>query len=248
MLLLIDAGNTRVKWAVATDGAPGDWIAQGAVAHAGLEQQALQWRSMPLARAVVSNVAGAGIAAGLSGALAAAGLSPSAIEWFRSSSARAGVTNGYREPERLGCDRFASLLGARHRYPAEPLLVVTCGTATTIDFLDAAGHFGGGMILPGLATMAQSLAVNTAQLPSVDTATRVTMFADSTSEAIASGCIHAQVGAIMQARHAVPGARCLLSGGAAPFIAPHLPAPFERVEQLVLLGLHVAAGPGVATQ
>ncbi len=247
MLLLIDAGNTRVKWAAAAPGSkPGDWAAQGVLAHADIAQAAARWHVLQVTAALVCNVAGTGVAEQIAAALSAASVSPQAIEWFRSTPTRAGVTNAYRQPAQLGCDRFAALVGARHRYPAQRLLVVTCGTATTIDLLDAAGRFCGGMILPGLATMARSLALNTAQLPAVGDTTLAGMFADHTEQAIASGCVHAQVGAIMQARQAASGARCLLSGGAAPFIAPHLPEPFDRVDQLVLLGLHVAAGAEAA--
>lgn len=242
MLLLIDAGNTRIKWATAAaDGAPGRWLAQGAAAHDALAQAVPQWRSQPVQRALVSNVAGAAVAARIAEALAAAGVRPESIEWFRSTPSRAGVSNGYRQPAQLGCDRFASLLGARHRHPGRSLLVVTCGTATTIDALDASGRFEGGMILPGLGTMARSLALNTAQLPAVSDATLEKIFADNTHDAIISGCLHAQTGAIAQALAALPGAHCLLSGGAAPYVAPHLDVPFERIDQLVLLGLDVAA-------
>ncbi len=241
MLLLIDAGNTRVKWALAQDdGAAGDWIASGALTHAELPQLAAQWPAHQPTRALLSNVAGANIAAQIEAGLAGAGLAPSALQWFRSQPSCAGVINAYRDPAQLGCDRFASLIAARHRYPSQPLLVVTAGTATTIDALDASGRFSGGMILPGLGTMARSLALNTAQLPAVDDATLRHLFADNTRDAIISGCLHAQVGAIAQALAQLPDARCILSGGAARYIAPHLPIPAEQIDNLVLHGLHVA--------
>lgn len=189
---------------------------------------------------LVANVAGTAVADRIAAALAA--VRPSAApRWFRSRPACAGVLNGYRDPGQLGCDRFASLIGARHHYPGRPLLVVTAGTATTVDALDADGRFIGGMILPGLRTMAHSLALNTALLPTVDDARTERLFADNTQDAIVSGCLHAQVGAILQAHAQVPSALCVLSGGAAPYIAPQLPLPCERIDNLVLLGLHVAA-------
>jgi hypothetical protein len=123
----------------------------------------------------------------------------------------------------------------------QALLVITAGTATTIDALDAGGRFLGGMILPGLGTMAQSLALSTAQLPHVEARLSVSCFADNTLDAIVSGCVQAQLGAIMQARAQVPEASCVLSGGAAEYLLPYLPAPVQQVEQLVLRGLHVAA-------
>lgn len=242
MMLLIDAGNSRVKWAFAQAGAAaGDWIASGACTHAELGSLGAQWQPLSPTRALVSNVAGARAAAGIEAALAAAGVPASAIAHFRSRAACAGVTNGYRQPEQLGCDRFASLVGARHRFPSQPLLVITAGTATTIDALDTTGRFIGGLILPGLLTMAQSLASSTAQLPAVPAAAPPSLLADNTVDAIASGCLQAQVGAILRAQQQLPGARCLLSGGAADAIAPQLPGPCERIDNLVLLGLHVVA-------
>ncbi len=241
-MLLIDVGNTRVKWAFAQAGAAaGDWVASGACTHAELGSLAAQWQPLAPVRALVANVAGDLAAAGIVAALAAAGVPASAIAYFRSRAACAGVINGYRQPEQLGCDRFASLVGARHRFPSQPLLVVTAGTATTIDALDASGRFIGGLILPGLLTMAQSLASSTAQLPTVPAAAPPSLLADNTVDAIASGCLQAQVGAILRAHQQLPGARCLLSGGAADAIAPQLGIPCERIDNLVLLGLHVVA-------
>ena len=243
MLLLIDAGNTRIKWALASpDAAPGDWHSTGSIAHADLAQFSLGAPPSTLSRVLVSNVAGDACFARLAAALKALGVPDPAIGVFRAQRACAGVSNGYAQPDTLGSDRFASLIGARHRFPAERLLVVTCGTATTIDALEADGRFIGGMIVPGLGTMAESLAMSTALLPSVDDAARERMFADNTREAIVSGCLTAQVGAILHAmaQRQAPLARCVLSGGAAPYIAPHLPMAFDAVDNLVLLGLHAS--------
>lgn len=243
MLLLVDVGNTRLKWAAALPGAAaGDWAAAGTLAHDALAALAQQWQSLPqpVTRVLVANVAGAAVAVTIENALATAQPASAAPHWFRSQPRCAGVVNGYRDPDQLGCDRFASLIGARHRHPGQPLLVVTAGTATTVDALDPSGRFIGGMILPGLRTMAQSLALNTALLPAVDDASTERLFADNTQEAIISGCIHAQVGAIMQAHAQTPLALCVLSGGAAPYIAAQLPFACERIDNLVLLGLHVA--------
>lgn len=242
MLLLVDAGNTRIKWAVARPEAqPGDWLASAALAHDDLPSLQAQWASWPVTSVLVANVAGAAVAAHIEAALGAAWPVLGAPTWFRSRPACAGVTNGYRDPGQLGCDRFASLIGARYRYPEQPLLVVTAGTATTVDALNDGGRFIGGMILPGLRTMAQSLALNTALLPAVDDARAGRLFADNTQDAIVSGCLHAQVGAIVLAHAQLPSARCVLSGGGAPYIAPQLPFACERIDNLVLLGLHVAA-------
>ena len=253
MRLLIDAGNTRVKWALtASVEAPASlvmgWQAEGSVTNDALTGLVGQWRAAGLRAADISavwisNVAGAATAKQLAQALTDAGIEPDALHWFASLPACAGVRNAYRDPSQLGCDRFAALIGARHHHPDRDLLVVNAGTATTVDALKADGCFIGGMILPGLGTMARSLAVNTAQLPAVGEVLLEHALADNTQQAIISGCIQAQAGAIERAFAQHPGQAplCLMSGGAATFIAPHLQVPHLLVPNLVLAGLHKVA-------
>jgi type III pantothenate kinase len=237
-LLLVDAGNTRVKWALADSAAAaGQWLAQGAVAHAELDTLPVMWAGQPVARAIVSNVAGASMRTRLESLLPAV-----PVEWFAASASRAGLVNGYRNPSQLGCDRFAAAIGARTLAPGRALIVATCGTATTIDAVSADGVFIGGMILPGLALMASSLARNTAQLPQVAPgAAPPPQFADNTADAIVAGCLAAQAGAIERAVAAHRAEVCILSGGAAPWVAPSLTLSFQVADNIVLAGLHAAA-------
>jgi type III pantothenate kinase len=255
MLLLIDAGNTRVKWAVVPSGmrgadALGQWAASGMVEHAKLAELPAAWSEHAIVRVLASNVAGDGIRHAVEQALfRAVGMQPVPVVWFTSTLQAAGVRNGYRNPAQLGCDRFASAIGARALLPGKPLVVATCGTATTVDALSADGVFLGGMILPGLGLMASSLARNTAQLPQVAQGFDVAEpFADHTDAAIVSGCMSAQVGAIERAvaAHARHGGdvACVLSGGAAPLVSPHLSVPHAIVDNLVLVGLHQVAMQG----
>ena len=76
-----------------------------------------------------------------------------------------GFKNTYQNPAELGSDRFAGVLGAYDLYPIGSSIVVSCGTATTIDFVDKGSVFQGGWILPGIDLMLQSLGKSTAQLP-----------------------------------------------------------------------------------
>lgn len=253
MLLLIDAGNTRIKWALAAPaGAPGAWLASGAVTHAQLDTLQAAWRSLAISAVLLSNVAGTAIGARLRAQLPAC-LPPQAIATFASLPALAGVTNDYREPSQLGCDRFAAAIGAHALAPGQAVIVANCGTATTIDAVTADGVFLGGMILPGLGLMASSLARNTAQLPQIAGNSPLPAgFADNTDDAILSGCLAAQAGAIERAVRMHGASACLLSGGAAPRIAPALalPVPLHLVDNIVMLGLQAAAraGDGPGTQ
>ena len=85
---------------------------------------------------------------------------------------------------------------AHAAWPGEHLLIVTLGTATTVEALRADGDYLGGLIAPGPALMLQSLAQGTAQLPTLDatTPTGGQAFARSTSDAILRGCAAAQAG------------------------------------------------------
>ena len=242
MLLLVDAGNTRVKWALATDAAaPGDWLAHGAVLHAELERLPAAWLGQGVTRAIVSNVAGAAMRAELAALLPVA-----APELFVSVPQLAGLRNRYRDPGQLGSDRFAAALGARTLVPGQALVVATCGTATTVDAVSADGDFVGGMILPGLGLMLGALARGTAQLPQVAAGDQPAAFADNTRDAILSGCLAAQAGAIERACAALPAALCIVSGGAAASIAPRLNVAHWMLDNIVLTGLHAAA-PALAT-
>ena len=159
------------------------------------------------------------------------------LHWNRPARLQCGVRNGYLDEAQLGADRWAALIGARLVHPGAAL-VVMAGTATTVDLLTADGDFLGGLILPGLALMRRSLARDTADLPFADGA--FDAFPRRTEDAIVSGCLEAQAGAIermfvrLTAEH---DALCLLGGGAAAAIAPHLSIPLRQVDNLVLDGL-----------
>ena len=232
MMIAIDAGNTRIKWGV-HNGA--GWLAQGALPTCealGLAELSAHWPAGALV--VACNVAGTMVQESIRMALQNRFPAPL---WLRSSASACGVRNAYEQPERLGADRWAALIGARGQLVSD-CLVVCAGTATTVDWLDASGEFRGGLILPGVDLMRASLARNTAQLPLAEGEFR--MAPRNTMDAIVSGCLNAQLGAIermFSCFSGEPGALCLLTGGAAPHIAPHLNIPYRVSENLILDGL-----------
>lgn len=117
---------------------------------------------------------------------------------------QAGVKTGlkvrYRNPHEVGADRIAGAIGAMLRHPRQDLIVVDCGTATTIDVVTAAGDYLGGVIMPGVAVSAGALASNTAKLPRVEIARPESVLGRTTIESIQSGLYHGQIGAV---RHIV---------------------------------------------
>lgn len=232
MDLLLDVGNTRLKWGL-HDGA--SWQGQGAVLLSALDGFADVLAGLgQVHRVLGANVAGTMVGGRLGAMLASRQLIP---VWIQPQAEGFGVLNRYTEPARLGADRWAALVGARALHGGAAL-VVTSGTATTADVLDAVGVFQGGVILPGLDLMRLSLARDTAQLPYSDG--RFVAAPRRTADAIVSGCLQAQLGAIERMFRLVgsqPNAVCLLNGGAAATLAPHLECPLRVVDNLVLEGL-----------
>lgn len=231
MIICIDSGNTRIKWGVRGDDC---WLAQGALAHAevaALGALLVEWKPLSV---WLSNVAGPNVLAEIRQAL-----SPwqSLIREVKAGASGLGVRNGYENPGQLGVDRWSALIGARGITRAA-CLVVMAGTATTIDTLDAAGLFRGGLILPGLDLMRRALARETAALPMASGDHEI--YPRNTDDAIISGCLEAQLGAIERAFSRIagePDAVCLLSGGAAHMLAPQLSVSHRLIDNLVLEGL-----------
>ena len=228
MILCLDAGNTRLKFGLR---AGSEWRTQGALDYAAFDSLAQQL-PVPPTRIIACNVAGESARQRIE-ALAARLRVP--FDWLKSSAVACGISNGYDRPQQLGADRWAALIGARALHDG-PCVVVMAGTATTIDALDAQGRFRGGLILPGLALMRSALAQNTAGLPHAKG--RYRALATSTDDAIVSGALHATLGAIERVRATQENdVTCLLSGGAAVELVPHMSRPYHVVDNLVLEGL-----------
>ena len=231
MIICLDSGNTRIKWGV-HDGR--QWLAQGAVTHAELEQLGRLPGDWPHPdRVMLANVAGTEAGERIRQQLAP--WLPVFVE-ARSEARRCGVTNLYRHPGQLGVDRWCALIGARG-LSQSAAIVVMAGTATTIDTLDADGNFLGGLILPGGELMRRSLAADTAALPFAEGCHAD--YPRCTDDAIVSGSIEAQVGAIERAWQRLGNIDkvCLLSGGNAASLATHLGIRWRAVDNLPMEGL-----------
>lgn len=236
-MLLFDAGNSRCKWAWIENGR---WQRQGVLENA--DERVWQQLHETFSRLaspqkiLVSNVAGIQLEQRLR---TLCSLWPCALQFVTAQAAQCGVRNTYEQVGQLGSDRWLALIAARQRVQGA-CLVVNCGTATTVDALAESGEFLGGLILPGMELMQQSLLKNTAQLGMHQGEIRD--FPRNTADAIASGAMQASAGAIRQqyALLAAKGeAHCILSGGAADSLMPHLGMAAELVDNLVLRGLQI---------
>lgn len=252
-VLLIDAGNTRVKFAyyetlLAADAAarleqmaPSKQTQQSAqpepikfiLTHANIEGLAPQLREFAKKpRLVVGvNVSGPLTAARIKEQLDAhCGEQAYELHWLSSEPQLLHLSNAYSDHQQLGSDRWLAMLGLSVHEKAQerPAMLVSFGTATTIDtvFRD---QFLGGLILPGLQLMTDSLVSGTAQLPAIqwEKSSLPAEFPSSTAEALESGMIAAQVGAVLRQWSYVVK-RCqqppvvFYAGGAAAYVVPEL--------------------------
>jgi type III pantothenate kinase len=245
MNLLVDIGNARIKWAMQQQ----DRCTQGkAIPHKGRPFKDVArpaWKELDTpARVVVSNVAGREYEKSVSTWVRRRWkLSP---EFVRARASLCGVTNAYDAPERLGADRWANLLAAHTHYPG-PAVIIDCGTAITIDAMDAVGTHLGGLIVPGMDLMSAALVGNAAGIELKELESQsVSLLGSSTESAVAGGILYtvvALVDRVCQDLRAELGkaTRVIVTGGDADRILPLLSQRARHDPDLVLKGLAVFA-------
>lgn len=258
-LVLLDVGNSRIKWARLTTGyRPGRrFERRGTLELSALRRGAALTRILSAAgkgaEVRVCNVAGAQSEQLVRTAARAAGAS--SLRFERSIRSAGGVRNGYREPWRLGVDRWVALIGARTEHPELPLCIVAVGTALTIDLLDAAGQHLGGSITPGPRLMIETLLTHTAGIRRragsrralEDPTHPVAPFERDTRYGLIAGARFAGAAlierALAEARARLGRqTRLLIGGGGADAVLPLLRVRYRRADELVLRGLAVLAG------
>jgi type III pantothenate kinase len=241
MKLLIDLGNSRLKWATWNGAAlrPGQ-----ALAHAGVEENvdiSALWKNLQRPDEIwVASVAATTMEEAITQSVRDLfGLAP---HFVRSSSGAAGIRSAYPVPERLGVDRFLGLVAVHDLEPV-PTVLVSCGTALTLDVLTAEGLHLGGLIAPGPALMREALLGRTARLGQIDQA-HVVEFADNTPDAVESGTWLAATALVERfvkraaARLGTPPA-IIFTGGDGARLASLTGLPHRLEEHLVLRGLAV---------
>jgi len=245
MNLLLDIGNTRIKWAMQEHdgqryGVPLLHKGQG---FSDIAQDAWKGLEKP-ERVIISNVAGKAIEKKVTAWLKKTWkVTP---EYLRPQSVLCGVTNAYKKPERLGSDRWAGLLAA-HAYYRGAVMIVDCGTAITVDVLSANGTHLGGLIVPGVEMMTAALTQNAADIVLGELeAQDVSLLGSSTESAVSGGVLYAAVAFVdrvfsdLRAELREP-MKLLVSGGDAQRIMPLLSHGPRYDEHLVLKGLAVYA-------
>lgn len=235
MKLLLDFGNTRLKWALAD--ASRQLLQRGAVDYAlpALDAWCHQLAAVDVQRILYASVVSTEQETSV---LARWHVMP---ERFSVSSQAGVLRNAYGTPETLGVDRWASAIGA-WAMVGQPCLVIGAGTATTIDLIDTdeqGGVYRGGLILPGVDLMLDALHQRTARLPRAQGVYRaMPQMPDNTHDAMTSGAIEATCGAIERmGRRLFAEAPWLVTGGSAPALQSAMGTRLQRVDDLVLSGL-----------
>ena len=253
--LLLDIGNTRIKWGVLKDGSINR---TGHIAQSKVQEQGIAVLTSKLPRSVdvafASNVAGATFATRLSGVV---GMHCNCDVHFAKTERQAcGVRNGYRQPRRMGVDRWVAMIGAWSEFESA-CVVVDAGTAVTIDVLDDDGQHLGGQIIPGFVLMSDALTVQTSDIPSLGrrippAASGLEIFGSSTAKAVQQGCWSAAVGAVERAittlRSNAYEPRLVLTGGDASRMLTALGTESLHRPNLVLQGLARLLADTVWTQ
>lgn len=243
MMLLLDLGNTRLKWVLAEFGSSA-WLARGAFGWSEPASKLVSaWSDLPPpSRIVGASVAGTERESQIEEL--AERLFSASPEWVRTPAEACGVRNAYAEPGNLGIDRFLAMVAA-HAEGRAPCALVGIGTAVTLDALDREGRHLGGLIAPGPQLMQQSLRQATAQVRPAHPG-QLLRLADNTADAVASGCWQAVAGLIdrfsdhMAARWGGELA-LILDGGDAPPLLPLLKRSAQLSSDGVLRGLAVWA-------
>ena len=238
--LLLDGGNSQLKWA---------WVENGTFSEVGrapyrdLTQLGEEW--LQFADDDVK-IVGCSVCGSVKKAMVEEQLTRP-VEWLSSMPQALGIRNHYRRPEEHGSDRWFNALGSR-RFTQNACVVVSCGTAVTTDALTEDNHYLGGTIMPGFHLMKEAMALKTANLNRP--IGKVYPFPTTTPNAIASGMMDAVCGALMmmhgRLKDKTGGGKpvdIIITGGGAARVVQALPESFVHdnqvkiVDNLVIHGL-----------
>lgn len=251
-MLLLDLGNTRLKLAHA---GAGDLDDVSAIAH----RDNAAFHALLLAELRRRREAGVLAEAWLSSVhhgpamdevLAALSTHDFVTRRIEQAQPRDDLRLAYADISQLGVDRWLAMLGARVRFDGD-LLLVSAGTALTIDLLDASGQHHGGCIAPSPMRIIDGLRLAAPHLPRPEPGAilqRHSLFATSTVDGLMAGAQGAIVGLV---REAMDEARdrlgraptLLLTGGGAPMLAKALESTLQPLtfRSAVLHGLAILA-------
>jgi type III pantothenate kinase len=245
MMLLVDVGNTAIKWGLCK---AGELVAADRFVHRNSslgEQLTRNWTALqPPDEVFIATVAGEPLAEALSAWIQ---LQWSLTPRFASTTDTAcGVTNAYSVAADLGVDRWAALIGAHHHF-RDAVCIVDCGTAITVDVLAANGHHLGGLILPGVELLKQVVQKDTAGVKPATQMQVANLLANKTGEGVHGGAVYMAVAAIDRIINDIVATldqdiELVITGGDAATMLPLLARSAHHDPALVLKGLARLAG------
>jgi len=232
MKLLLDIGNTRIKWALQHAGArQAVFSAHGDVRRAGRSGDAIASLCAAvkdglaegahssgggLISVTATNVGGQSFGDAMAvGLQQQFGLSP---DFIKSESWGFGLRNGYSDVSQLGVDRWVAMLAATQA-DGRDFCIVDAGTAVTIDYVDAEMAHQGGLIFPGLRLMRHALFAGTGDIEDFAAKTvtpedSVLLLGKTTDAALRSGALQSTVGAVQRVfSSGTESCRLIVTGG-----------------------------------
>ena len=254
MILLVDAGNSRLKWAIYDAGKRSKQLAQDYLEHSADKLLIDILAKKSVSKLILVSVLGEPFSKKIQRYCQQYNIE---LELIVSPSKAYGVQNSYNEPQRLGADRFVGLVAAHHLRSNRHCVTISCGTAVTIDAITAQGEHLGGLILPGLQQFSDQLIKKTVLLTS-ESATKIALFANTTADALTSGSIFGLVEAIngissrmegkllkinhlQENQQSMNPVQIIICGGDAKIIHHYLSDSVQREDDWLMQGLQVIA-------
>ncbi len=243
-MLVVDIGNSRIKWAAVISRSLQD---HGAASYAGEALDALlddAWRDLVPPASITYCSVGASASGEVLERWARQrwGVDCRRVHTVASGF---GVRCAYAKPQSLGADRWAALVACWHKY-GRAACSVDCGTAITADAVSEKGQHLGGVILPGVMLMRHALSSRAEGIPAEISKNRG-VFAKSTADGVAAGTVYAAAAAVdrvvVEMEASLPaGSARILTGGDMEVVEPFVATAFRREPHLVLHGLAVIGG------
>lgn len=235
--LLVDAGNTRLKWRLERGV---ELVDRGTLVYADVHNWLEDWVVAGEPGSIwVGSVADASVDRNITVWANANGFeSPAFVQVERE---RLGLRVGYRDTSRLGVDRYLAMLGARAKNRGA-FCVCDVGTALTLDAVDARGMHRGGLIAPGPVTMVKSILTGTARIRDASDDIDGGPFARDTGDAVAGGARYACAALVdrfvEEAATAFGGdVTLIIAGGDRGRVTPHLRTLYKEAPDIVFDGL-----------
>ncbi len=238
-MLAIDIGNSAIKWGLWGSGSLKQSDAAVYIDHDIQDLLATRFNRLPKQSQVgICSVASGDINNKVSGWFEETwGVTP---EFAETRSQQLGVVNAYNDFQQMGVDRWVAVIGAYIKYK-QPVCVIDCGTAITLDVVDRDGYHQGGLIMPGLALMEHSLLQNTSGIE--NTQGQLTDLAKDTASAVTSGCIQLVASGLTQLMnnysYSYQVLVCVITGGDAENVMQCMKCDCALDKDLILYGLYL---------